>query len=122
MIIKAEEKVKQRLIKKLGNELLKGWEWHGTRFYNLQRAGVTTETWVLIHFTAGYGWLKANLLTEGEYGIPDSVRMFTGENAIEEMIKWTTDKLYEIHKIVSERIAPYIRGQIEYERALRGRL
>lgn len=64
--------------------------------------------------------LKAVIQTEEDYGIPDSVRMFTGENAIEECIEWTTERLIELYETVSARTAPYKAGYENYQRALKG--
>ena len=64
--------------------------------------------------------LKAVLQTEEDYGVPNSVRMFTGENAIEECIEWTTERLIELYETVSARTAPYKAGYENYQRALKG--
>lgn len=72
-------------------------------------------------FTIKMLTLKAEIESEREYNVPDSVHMFVGDNAIEECIEWTAEKLIELYETVKQRTAPYEQGFRDYKRALEGR-
>ena len=114
------EQVKQRLIKRIGKGLEKEWYWQGTRFTKTARIGVTSGYSVYVIFTADHCWVKADMQTESEYGIPDGERRFKSDNCIEEMVEWVAEKAIEVYEIVSKRVAPYQQGHEEYLRALKG--
>ena len=115
------KRMKARLVKKLANEFAGNfWKWRGSEFINFGYMGVVGAT-AYVEFRIKMLTLKATLRTEEQYNIPDSVHMFTGDNAIEECVGWTAEKLIELYETVSARTAPYEHGYREYKKALQGR-
>lgn len=109
----------ERLEKGIGKGLTKGWSWCGNGFHNFMYKGVEgAGAW--IYFTAGYQKLTAEVATEDEYGIANEEKKFEGENALIECVSWVAERLIELHRIVSKRVAPYVEGYTEYRKALRG--
>lgn len=66
--------------------------------------------------------LTVTIESEEAYNVPNSVRMFVGDNAIDECIAWTAEKLIQLYETVSARTAPYEEGYVKYQRALQGKL
>ena len=115
-----KKKWKERISKRLGKEFAGNfWKWRGSEFLNFGYEGVDNAC-ARYEFHIKMFTLKAVLQTEEDYGVPNSVRMFAGENAIEECIEWTTERLIELYETVSERTAPYKAGYENYQRALKG--
>lgn len=77
------------------------------------------EHFVVVHLSCGYGWVKSRILSD-HYGIDNSVRMFTGQTAAEDCIKWTVFKAREVIETVAERVQPYENNYNNYLKALRG--
>lgn len=121
MKVDERNRMKDRLSKKLAREFVGNfWKWRGTEFINYAYAGVEGATaWYEFH--VGANTIKSVILTEEDYNIPDSVRMFTGDNAVAECVDWTAEKLIELYETVSERTAPYLIAHEAYKRARAGR-
>ena len=120
MTEQAKKKWKERISRHLAKEFTGNfWRWRGSAFLNFGFEGVDNAR-ARYEFHIKMLTLKAVIQTEEDYGIPDSVRMFTGENAIEECIEWTTERLIELYETVSARTAPYKAGYENYRRALKG--
>ena len=94
------------------------WKSRGTQFLRMTSYG-TRDLFVIVHFSCGYGWVKAKVLSEA-YGIPESVRMFAGDTAAEDCIKWTAFKSREVIEEAAKRVQPYENGYRQYLKALRG--
>lgn len=104
---------------KLSKEFYDGaWRFRGTQF--IHRMSLEGKACIVyVTFSCGYGWVKANVGSE-YYGIPDSVRMFTGQTAAEECIRWSAYKVCEADEIVANRTQPYVAAHEKYLKALRG--
>lgn len=115
------KRMKERIAKRLGKEFTGSfWKWRGSEFINFGFEGVDGAT-ARYEFHIKMLTLKAVVQTQENYNIPDSVHMFVGENAIEECIEWTAEKLLELYETVSARTEPYKQGYRDYQRALQGR-
>lgn len=115
------KRIKERICKKLGKEFTGNfWKWRGSEFINFGYYGVEGAA-ANVEFRIKMLTLKAVVQTQDDYNVPDSVHMFTGDNAIEECVEWTAEKLIELYETVSARTAPYERGYREYKKALQGR-
>lgn len=118
----ARKKTAERLSKTLHREFVgNSWKWRGTEFFNfgyyeIQGAGCRVE------FRIKMLTLTATIESEEAYNVPNSVRMFVGDNAIDECIAWTAEKLIQLYETVSARTAPYEEGYVKYQRALQGKL
>ena len=84
------------------------WRFRGTEFMRVVQLKAN-EHFVVVHLSCGYGWVKSRILSD-HYGIDNSVRMFTGQTAAEDCIKWT----------VVDRVQPYENNYNKYLKALRG--
>lgn len=117
-----ERKRKKDCIKRKLAEEFAGsfWKWRGSSFVNFNHHGVS-GVMAYTKFTIKMLTLKAEIESEREYNVPDSVHMFVGDNAIEECIEWTAEKLIELYETVKQRTAPYEQGFRDYKRALEGR-
>ena len=113
----AKEQIVEHLSKQFYAET---WKFRGSQFLHVACSGVGDVT-ACVHFSCGLWWVKAKVFSEGSYGIPDSVKMFMGGHAAEECIEWTANRLMELYKTVSERVAPYRQNYEQYQKALRGR-
>lgn len=113
----AREQVVEHLSKQFYAET---WKFRGSQFVHVACSGIGDVT-TCVHFFCGLWWVKAKVFSEDRYGIPDSEKMFTGEHAAEECIEWTADRLVELYKTVTERVAPYRQNYEAYQQALRGR-
>lgn len=111
--------MQERVEAKLSKEFYEGaWKFRGTQF--IHRASVETETcFSYVTFSCGYGWVKAAVGSK-YYGIPESVRMFTGQEAAEECIRWAAMKSCEAEEVVSARTAPYRAFHEKYLQLLKG--
>lgn len=114
-----KEQIKKRLMKKVGQDLTENWSWNGVQFFRLAREGVTRQRTALIHYTAGTGWIKAKISLE-EFGLHDVIKRFTGNDAIEKMVEWVSERLIELDETLQQRIAPYQKGYEDYLKALNG--
>ena len=115
------KRVKERLCKKLGKEFAGNfWKWRGSEFINFGYCGIEGTT-ARYEFHIKMLTLKAMVQTEDDYNVPDSVHMFVGDNAIEECIEWTAERLIDLYETVKQRTAPYEQGFRDYKRALEGR-
>lgn len=115
------KRMKEKLCKKLGKEFAGNfWRWRGSEFINFGFSGVEGTT-ARYEFHIKMLTLKAIVQTQEDYNVPDSVRMFTGDNAIEECVDWTAEKLIELYETVTARTAPFEQGYKDYRRALSGR-
>ena len=94
------------------------WRFRGTQFLRMTSYG-TRDLFVLVHFSCGYGWVKAKVFAD-DYGIPESVRMFAGDTAAEDGIRWAASKAVEVFDTVTARTAPYKDGMMKYKMALQG--
>lgn len=94
------------------------WRFRGTQFLRMTSYG-TRDLFVLVHFSCGYGWVKAKVFAD-DYGIPESVRMFAGDTAAEDCIRWAASKAVEVFETVSARTEPYKDGMMKYKMALQG--
>lgn len=101
--------MQERFETKLSKEFYEGgWRFRGTEF--VHRTSVEgRKCIVLVTFSCGYGWVKAKVDAE-YYGIPVSVRMFTGQSAAEECIRWAAMKACEAEETVVNRTQPYVNG------------
>lgn len=115
-----EEKQKVRIAKQIRAHIIaNNWYWRGVEFCSFYWCGVKgAEAYTC--FTAKYNALKVTIETENEYNIPNQVCMFAGDNAMEEAVSWTADRLLEIYKTVSVRTAPYEKGYLDYLKAVKG--
>ena len=115
------EKKKATISRMLAEEFAGNfWKWRGGEFINFNWHGVS-GCMAYVRFTIKNVTLKVEIESEREYNVPDSVHMFTGDNAIEECIAWTAEKLMELYETVSERTAPFVNGYRNYKKALQGR-
>ena len=94
------------------------WRFRGTEFMRVVQLKAN-EHFVVVHLSCGYGWVKSRILSD-HYGIDNSVRMFTGQTAAEDCIKWTAFKAREVIEMIAERTQPYVCGHEQYLKALRG--
>lgn len=94
------------------------WRFRGTEFFHVAqpRKG---DCHLVVHFLCGYGWVKSRIFSE-HLGIENSVRMFTGQTAAEDCVKWTAFKSCEAIEEASRRAKPYVCGHEQYLKALRG--
>ena len=63
---------------------------------------------------------KKSRIFSDHLGIENSVRMFTGQTAAEDCIKWTAFKSREAIEEAAKRVQPYENGYRQYLKALRG--
>ena len=115
------EKKKAAIVKRLGREFAGNfWKWRGSEFINFGFDGVEGAR-ARYEFHIKMLTLKAIVETQDDYNVPDSVHMFVGDNAIEECVEWTAEKLIELYETVSARTAPFLQGYRNYKKAISGR-
>lgn len=73
-----------------------------------------------LHFTAKMYNVTLRVEMYEKFGIPDEEKTFSGENAIEEIVVWAVDVLYELYQTIEARTSPYANGHESYLRAIRG--
>ena len=117
----AEERIKARLIRNIGKDLIegRGWQWRGVEYINYSWCGVSGVRAYVI-FKVNFTSVKVRIETQENYGIPDKEEVFTGSDSMNDAAQWTANELYELYKIVSERTKPYEQGYENYLNALRG--
>ena len=121
MTERERKKQKDGIKRKLAEEFAGNfWKWRGTEFINFNWHGVSGCK-AYVRFTIKMLTLKAEIESEQYYNVPDSVHMFVGDNAIEECIDWTAEKLMELYDTVTARTEPYKQGYMDYQKALQGR-
>ena len=113
-----ETKTKARLEKKIGKDLLGGWKWTGSEFFNFGFYGVVGSS-AHVKFIAGFQTLKVEI-DLSEYNLPDEQETFAGMTALQDSISWTAERLVNLYEIISKRAAPYVAGYINYQRAVKG--
>lgn len=112
---------KVTLAKRLAKEFAgRFWQWRGSEFMNFGFEGVEGYT-ARYEFHMKFYTVKAVIETEEQYGIPDSVRVFTGPDAIEECVDWTAEKLLDVYEELKERTAPFAAAHEAFKRAMQGR-
>lgn len=94
------------------------WRFRGTEFIRVVQLKAK-EYHVVVHLSCGYGWVKSRIFSD-HIGIKNSVRMFTGQTAAEDCIKWTAVKSSEAIGEAAKRVQPYENGYKQYMNALRG--
>lgn len=117
----AQEKAKDT---RLRNELYKafadnGWSYRGTEFQKfvwLGRGAVKFGCW----FSCNLKYVKARIEGETQYQLEDRAGIFTGETAMEDCMKWTTENLVDMCSIVEKRLIAADKARLEYLRTLRG--
>lgn len=115
------KRMKDRLCKKLGKEFAGNfWRWRGSEFINFGFSGIEGAS-ARYEFHIKMLTLKAIVQTQDDYNVPDSVHMFIGDNAIEECVEWTAERLIDLYETVTARTAPYAQGYQQYRKALQGR-
>lgn len=115
-----EERQKARIAKQIRNRIVGAqWYWRGVEFCNFGWCGIDGAL-AFTCFTAKYNALKVTIDTENEYNIPNQVRMFVGENAMEDAVNWTAERLLETYKTISCRTAPFKKGHLDYIKAIKG--
>ena len=103
----------------LAKEFYEGtWRFRGTEFMRVVQPKAN-ECHVVVHLSCGYGWVKSRIFSD-HLGIENSVRMFTGQTAAEDCIKWTAFKSREAIEEAAKRAQPYENGHKQYLKALRG--
>lgn len=115
-----EERMKERLVKRIGRKLCEqGWYWQGVQFTTFGWLGVSgTEAFVT--FTVKLNSITVNIDMEEKYSISDKSKTFTGENALGEAVEWTAEMLIDLYKEIEQRTTPYRQGHEDYLRALKG--
>lgn len=115
----AEERAKARLVKQVGEKLVRdGWFWRGTEYISFGWCGLGEIT-AYVRFTTYFNCLKVEIDLR-QYRLPDKEEKFTGESAMADAVHWTAETLYELYKTIEERISPFVKGKVAYEKALRG--
>lgn len=116
-----KEKVRANIERSLAEEFAGNfWKWRGGEFINFGHYGAAgVQPYVM--FTIKGFVLKAEIQSQNEFNVPDCVRQFIGDNAVEECIEWTAAKLYELYKTVKERTEPYRMGYELYKKAWQGK-
>lgn len=116
----AEERMKERLVKRIGRKLCEqGWFWHGVQFTTFGWLG-TKGIEAFVRFSAKPHTLTVNIEMEERYGIADKEKTFTSENALGEAVEWTADMLIDLYKEIEQRTKPYQKGHEDYLRAVKG--
>lgn len=113
------ERRKGQLKRAMSKDIVRWWRYCGGQFIvcGQQYINGLGVQWELIHkFTS----LKALIDTEGQYGIPNLIQEFTGEDAFEESLDWLVEKILETSDALQQRMLPYVEGKLRYEKALRG--
>ena len=116
----AEERMKERLMKRIGGKLCeRGWYWQGVQFTAFGWLGISGAE-AFVTFTAKLTSIGVNIDMEEKYNISDKNKTFTGEHALGEAVEWTAEMLIELYKTIEERTTPYRQGHEEYLRAIKG--
>lgn len=115
----ATEKAKARLKRGMTKNIVGWWRYCGGKFVvsNQEYVNGLGVRWEMIH---KFQSLKAVIDTEGQYGIPNSVKEFNSDDAFEEALDWIIDKIFETVEILQKRTNPYLEGKVKYDMALRG--
>lgn len=110
--------MKERAEERLRKDFYEGaWRFRGTEFLTVTNARPVGTDAVCVHFICGLMWVKARV-----FGAPERVRMFTGDNAAEECIKWAAQAVHEECERRERDIRPYKRAYENYCKALRGEI
>lgn len=117
-----KEKTEARLKKYVEKYMGGSWRYCGGRFRIFGNTEVVRDSgiWIFWEITHKFQSLTGKIESFKQYGIPDSVQEFKGEEAFEECLNWVVENLIKTHDAIAERVAPYKMGQLNYERALRG--
>lgn len=115
-----EQRQKATVVRQIREYIISDtWGWRGTEFIKFKYCGLKgAEAYTC--FTAKFNCLKVDIDMEREYNLPNQVCMFAGENAMGEAIDWAAERLIELYKTVSARIAPYVDGYLNYIKAIKG--
>ena len=120
----AEERTKARLRQNIGNEIVDcgkygRWHWQGTQYASFGWCG-TCGINAFIKFTANFRSIKVEVEPDQKFCINKSVEFFEGDDAMTAAVEWTVNKLYELYKTVTDRIAPFQKGYDDYMKAVQG--
>lgn len=115
-----EQRLRAKIVRQIREYIIGDtWGWRGTEFIKFKYCGLSgAEAYTC--FTAKYNCLKVDIDMEREYNLPNQVCMFAGENAMEDAINWTVERLLELYNTVAARVAPFVKGHLDYLRAVKG--
>lgn len=93
-----------RLRNKLRNEIAGSkWRLAGTEFCRFEWLGLYEQHTFALWFYCNLKRVRVFIYGIDEYGLPDVDNTFEGENAWDECIEWTADKIIEMTNTALER-------------------